>query len=90
MIAPMREVLFRELIRHFNEEGLEYVDKTAKRGGLYFFNEAEAASLKEKGYPVGYTENGTKGTNHRSHGTSHYANKVCLPRCSRTCSRLRC
>ena len=38
MIAPMREVLFRELIRHFNEEGLEYVDKTAKRGGLYFFS----------------------------------------------------
>ncbi len=65
MIAPMTKVLCRELIRHFDEEGIEYVDKTASGGGLYFFSEAEAGSLKEKGYPVGYAENGTKGTGHR-------------------------
>ena len=65
MIAPMAKVLCRELIRHFDEEGIEYVDKTASGGGLYFFSEAEAGSLKEKGYPVGYAENGTKGTGHR-------------------------
>ncbi len=65
MIAPMTKVLCRELIRHFDEEGIEYVDKTASSGGLYFFSEAEAGSLKEKGYPVGYAENGTKGTGHR-------------------------
>lgn len=65
VIAPMTKVLCRELIRHFDEEGIEYVDKTASGGGLYFFSEAEAGSLKEKGYPVGYAENGTKGTGHR-------------------------
>lgn len=65
MIAPMTKVLCRELIRHFDEEGIEYVDKTASGGGLYFFSEAEASSLKEKGYHVGYAENGTKGTGHR-------------------------
>lgn len=65
MIAPMTKILCRELIRHFDEEGIEYVDKTASGGGLYFFCEAEAGSLKEKGYPVGYAENGTKGTGHR-------------------------
>lgn len=65
MIAPMTKVLCRELIRHFDEEGIEYVDKTASGGGLYFFSEAEAGGLKEKGYPVGYAENGTKGTGHR-------------------------
>lgn len=65
MIAPMTKVLCRELIRHFDEEGIEYVDKTASGGGLYFFSEAEAGSLKEKGYHVGYAENGTKGTGHR-------------------------
>lgn len=64
-IAPMTKVLCRELIRHFDEEGIEYVDKTASGGGLYFFSEAEAGSLKEKGYHVGYAENGTKGTGHR-------------------------
>ena len=65
MIAPMTKILCRELIRHFDEEGIEYVDKTASGGGLYFLSEAEAGSLKEKGYPVGYAENGTKGTGHR-------------------------
>lgn len=65
MIAPMTKVLCRELIRHFDEEGIEYVDKTASGGGLYFFSEEEAGSLQEKGYPVGYAENGTKGTGHR-------------------------
>lgn len=65
MIAPMTKVLCRELIRHFDEEGIEYVNKTTSGGELYFFSEAEAGSLKEKGYPVGYAKNGTKGTGHR-------------------------
>lgn len=65
MIAPMTKVLYRELIRHFDEEGIAYVDKTANGGGLYFFCDAEAEKLKEKGYPVNYAEKGTKGTGHR-------------------------
>lgn len=65
MIAPMTKLIFRELIRHFDEEGIEYVDKTVNGGGLYFFSGREADSLKEKGYPVCYAEKGSKGTAHR-------------------------
>ena len=66
MIAPMTKLLYRELIRHFDEEGIDYVDKTVSGGGLYFFSDTEAENLKKKGYPVMFAEKGTKGTNHRS------------------------
>ena len=65
MIAPRTKLLYRELIRHFDEEGIEYVDKTTNGGGLYFFSETEAENLKKKDYPVFFTEKGTKGTGHR-------------------------
>lgn len=65
MIASRTKLLYRELIRHFDEEGIEYVDKTTNGGSLYFFSEAEAENLRKKDYPVFFTENGTKGTGHR-------------------------
>lgn len=65
MIAPMTKLLYRELIRHFDEEGIDYVDKTVSGGSLYFFSDTEAESLKKKGYPVMFAEKGTKGTDHR-------------------------
>lgn len=65
MIAPMTKLLYRELIRHFDEEGIDYVDKTVSGGSLYFFSDKEAESLKKKGYPVMFAEKGTKGTDHR-------------------------
>ena len=65
MIAPRTKLLYRELIRHFDEEGVEYVDKTVNGGSLYFFSDTEAENLKKKGYPVMFAENGTKGTGHR-------------------------
>lgn len=65
MIAPRPKLLYRELIRHFDEEGIEYVDKTVNGGSLYFFSETEAENLKKKDYPVFFAEKGTKGTDHR-------------------------
>lgn len=65
MIAPMTKLLYRELIRHFDEEGIDYVDKTVSGGSLYFFSDTEAENLKKKGYPVMFAEKGTKGTDHR-------------------------
>lgn len=65
MIAPRTKLLYRELIRHFDEEGIEYIDKTVNGGSLYFFSETEAESLKKKDYPVFFAEKGTKGTDHR-------------------------
>lgn len=59
MIASRTKLIYGELIRHFDEEGIEYVDKTANGGGLYFFNEMEAENLKQKDYPVFFAENGT-------------------------------
>ncbi len=65
MIAPRTKLLYGELIRHFDEEGIEYVDKTVNGGSLYFFSETEAENLKKKEYPVFFAEKGTKGTDHR-------------------------
>ena len=65
MIAQRTKLLYRELVRHFDEEGIEYIDKTVNGGSLYFFSETEAENLKKKDYPVFYAEKGTKGTNHR-------------------------
>lgn len=65
MIASRKTLLYSELIRHLSEEGIEFVDKTANGGGLYFFSETEAENLKQKDYPVFFAEKGTKGTNHR-------------------------
>lgn len=65
MIASRTKLLYRELIRHFDEEEIEYVDKTVNGGSLYFFSESEAEHLKKKDYPVFYAKNGTKGTDHR-------------------------
>ena len=65
MIAPRTKLLYRELIRHFDEERIEYIDKTVNGGSLYFFSETEAESLKKKDYPVFFAEKGTKGTDHR-------------------------
>lgn len=65
LIAPTANVLYEELIRRFDAAGLEYVDKTSAGGSLYFFSETEAGNLKDKGYPVYYAEQGTKGTGHR-------------------------
>ena len=65
MIAPMTILLCRDLIRHFDEEGIDYVDKTASGGSIYFFSDTEAENLKKKGYPVMFAEKGTKGTDHR-------------------------
>lgn len=64
-IDSVKNLLYRELIRHFGEEGIEYIDKTANGGSLYFFSETEADTLKKKDYPVFFAENGTKGTAHR-------------------------
>lgn len=65
MIAPRMKLLYRELVRHFDEEGIEYVDKTVSGGSLYFFSETEAENLKKKDYPVLYAASGSKATNHR-------------------------
>lgn len=65
MIASRTKLLYRELIQHFDEEGIDYVDKTVSGGSLYFFSDTEAESLKKKGYPVMFAEKGTKGTDHR-------------------------
>lgn len=65
MIASRTKLLYKELIRHFDEEEIEYVDKTANGGSLYFFSETEANNLKKKNYPVFFAEKGTKGTGHR-------------------------
>ncbi len=65
MIASRTRLLYRELLRHFDEEGIEYVDKTVSGGGLYFFSETEAENLRMKDYPVFFAEKGTKGTGHR-------------------------
>lgn len=62
---PDARSLCEKLIQHFDEEGMEYIDKTANGGALYFFSEAEADSLKEKGYSVEYAEKGTRGTGRR-------------------------
>lgn len=43
----------------------EYIDKTAKGGALYFFNEAIAKEASSLGFRVMYAQNGTKGTGHR-------------------------
>lgn len=65
MIAPMTKLIYRELIRHFDEENIEYVDKTTTGGSLYFFSDVEADNLKSKGYPVLFADKGTKGTGRR-------------------------
>lgn len=65
MIAASTKLIYKELIRHFGEEGIEYVDKTASGGSLYFFSDTEAENLKSKDYHVFYAEKGTKGTEHR-------------------------
>lgn len=65
MIEPKPKLLHDAVIRHFDEEGIEYVDKTSAGGSLYFFAEAAANDLTAKGYQVHFAENGTKGTGHR-------------------------
>lgn len=65
MIEPKPKLLHDAVIRHFDEEKIEYVDKTSAGGGLYFFAEAVANDLTAKGFQVHFAENGTKGTGHR-------------------------
>lgn len=65
MIEPKPKLIRDAVIRHFDEEGIEYVDKTSVGGSLYFFAEAIANDLAAKGYQVHFAENGTKGTGHR-------------------------
>lgn len=65
MIEPKPKLLHDAMIHHFDEEGIEYVDKTSAGGSLYFFAEAVANDLTTKGYQVHFAENGTKGTGHR-------------------------
>lgn len=56
---------YKELIHRFNQDGIEYVDKTINGGSLYFFTEDAANLATELGYKVAYAPNGTKGTGHR-------------------------
>lgn len=65
MIEPKPKLLHDAVIRHFDEEKVEYVDKTSVGGSLYFFAEAVANDLTEKGFQVHFAENGTKGTGYR-------------------------
>lgn len=57
--------IYSELIRYFDENGVEYIDKTTSGGSLYFFDKAEAENLKNKKYRIFFAPNGTKGTDHR-------------------------
>lgn len=66
MIEAKAMLIYNAIIQHFTEENIEYIDKTEKGGGLYFFSKQAADELKSKGYSVHYTENGTKGTDHRA------------------------
>lgn len=66
MIEPKTKLLHDAVVRHFEDEGIEYIDKTEKGGGLYFFSKQIADELKNKGYSVYYTENGSKSTDFRA------------------------
>ena len=66
MIDSREKLMHDAIVNHFADEGIEYIDKTEKGGGLYFFDEQAAKELQNKGYAVRFAENGTKGTNHRA------------------------
>ena len=51
-----------KLIRYLKSNNAEFIDKTDKGGGLYFFDEKVSNELKDKGYKVKYAQNGTKST----------------------------
>ena len=65
MIKTKLEVLHDAIIQHFEEEHIEYIDKTPKRGSIYFFNKDVAIDLQDKGFKVAFASKGTKGTNNR-------------------------
>lgn len=66
MIENKSKLIYDAIIQHLKDEGIAFVDKTEKGGGLYFFSEQAAEELKAKGYAVRFTEKGTKGTAHKS------------------------
>ena len=71
LIAPQKsnqrsEPSYDAAMLLLRDQAQEFVDKTSSGGALYFFSEAVAQELKERGYPVYYASNGTKGTEHRA------------------------
>lgn len=66
MIESKAKLMYDAIVRHFTDDGIEYIDKTEKGGSLYFFDERVAEELQTKGYSVRFTEKGTKGTEHRA------------------------
>lgn len=65
MIPKSDKLVHDAVIRHLMDEGAEYIDMTHKGGGLYFFSESIAEDLKDKGYNIGYAENGSRSTSGR-------------------------
>lgn len=65
MIASSDKLVHDAIVKHLMDEGVEYIDMTHKGGGLYFFSEKVAEELKDKGYRIGYAENGSRSTSGR-------------------------
>ena len=62
MIPHSSKLVHDAIVKHLMDEGAEYIDMTHKGGGLYFFSDAIAQELKDKGYNICYAENGARST----------------------------